>query len=136
MGYSLRITPEAESDLDELWEDEKTADAAAEIEVFLEEARDDQNLLDLLTVHDFGSRPLKGRMHVSKWFEYWNQGADLWRVKLWCLEDIGLKYRIVYAYERTKQTYHILAIVERDWDYDSAHPITNRILASYRSINN
>ncbi len=133
MAYTICITEQAWNDLEELWEDPATATAAAKIDVFLQELEADQDLLDGLTVHNLGARR-QGAMHVSKWVEYWRKGADIWRVKLWALEDIGLQYRIVYAYEPGVQKYHVLAIVERDWNYDEAHPITHRILAAYAAI--
>ena len=133
MAYTICVTEEAWDDLEELWGCPSTELVAAKIDVFLQELEDDQDLLNSLTDHDFGARR-KHAMHVSKWLEYWKKGADIWRVKLWALENIGLQYRIVYAYEPSVQKYHILAIVERDWDYDESHPITLRILAAYAAI--
>jgi mRNA-degrading endonuclease RelE of RelBE toxin-antitoxin system len=133
MPYSIVVHEEAEADLEELWANPATEEAAARIDVLLEELRVDQNLLDALTVHDYGQYQTKP-MHVSKWQEYWRRGADIWRLKIWELTNSGLHYRIVYAYEIPKQRYHVLAIVHRKFNYDESNPITKRILASYKAI--
>jgi mRNA-degrading endonuclease RelE of RelBE toxin-antitoxin system len=133
MPYSIVIHEDAEEDLDALWNDPATREAAARIDVLLEEVSADQDLLDALTIHDYGKYET-APMSVSKWQEYWRKGADIWRLKFWELTNAGLHYRIVYAYEIPKQRYHVLAIVHRNFNYDESHPITKRILANYKAI--
>jgi hypothetical protein len=53
---------------------------------------------------------------------------------VWDLEDKGLRYRIVYAFEPKKHRYHILAIAPREFDYDESHPISRRILKTYQEL--
>ena len=124
--YKLVLHPSAEKiDLAELW---KTAPvAASEIVAMLELIRDDQSLLDSLTDHDFG-RNQSAAIHVSKWLEFWNQNIDLWRLKIWALEKLGIQYRVVYFYELRERCYYVLAIVHRDFNYDPDNEITKRIL--------
>lgn len=129
--YRLSLHPDAKSDLDELWDTDEIS--AARIETILQEIQHDQNMLDMLTVHNFGihhTQPL----HVSKWLEFWNVGINLWRVKLWDLEDKGLRYRIVYAFMLGKQQYYVLGILPRDWNYDENHQLTKRIKRAYDSL--
>ena len=133
MAYSIEIHEDAWDDLEELWEDPRTEEAAAAIDVLLQEIECDQDLLDALTAHDYGAYETKP-IHVSKWVEYWRTGADIWRLKIWALEKIRLQYRIVYAYEIKKQKYHVLAIVPRDFKYDTNHPVSLRIMAVYATI--
>lgn len=71
---------------------------------------------------------------VSKFQMFWRQGKDLWRLKLWDLEDAGLRYRIIYAYEISTHCFHILAVVHRDFDYERTHPVTQRILNDYANL--
>lgn len=59
---------------------------------------------------------------------------NLWRLKLWDLEDFGPKYRVVYAFEPKKKHYHILAVAPRRFDYDQKHPITQRIIDAYLDL--
>lgn len=123
--YKLFVHEDAEADLEQLWTDCPTA--AADIQVFLEEAPGDQDLLDRLTQHGFGERD-RDDINVSKWLEQWKKGNDLWRVKIWSLERQGLRYRIIYAFVPKKRHYYVLAVTPRDFNYDGNHEITQRIL--------
>lgn len=108
--------------------------AAARIVYVLDEIlRDDQDLLDRLTQHDFG-RYESEFLHVSKWLEVWRKGTNLWRFKLWDLEELGLRYRIIYAFYPIKQTILVLGVVPRAFDYDPDHPISRRILDAYHNL--
>lgn len=128
---SLHTHNDATDDLEELWDEEPQA--AARITAFLEELESNQDLLDRLTQHNFGAYHLED-FHVSKWFEHWNKGQDIWRLKIWDLEDVGLKYRIIYAFLPNNHQHHVLAIVHRDFDYETDHPITQRILEAYQQL--
>lgn len=129
--FRLLIHDDATSDLEVLWH--KVPEAAARIAVLLEECGGNQDLLDRLTQHDFGAAR-SADVHVSKWFEQWNKGKDLWRMKLWDLESKGLRYRIVYAFIPRQRQYHVLAVAPREFDYDSNHPLTGRILRAYEEL--
>lgn len=133
MAYSIEIHEDAWEDLEDLWADPLTEKAAAVIDVLLQEIECDQDLLDALTAHDYGANKTKS-IHVSKWVEFWRTGADIWRLKVWELEKIQLRYRIIYAYEIKKQKYHVLAVVPRDFEYDTNHPVSRRIMAIYSTI--
>ena len=127
----LFIHKDAITDLTELRR--KELKAAARIAALMEELKGDPDLLDRLTQHDYGAHQ-SADFHVSKWQAQWRQGRDLWRLKIWDLEDQGLRYRVVYAFMPQKQHYHILAIAPREFDYDSNHPISRRILRAYTSL--
>lgn len=128
---ALFVHDDAVSDLEALWESEPQA--AARIAVLLEELEGDEDLLDRLTQHGYGDRGYDD-FNVSKWFEHWNRGRDLWRLKIWDLEDKGLKYRIIYAFIPRTQHYHVLAIAPREFNYDTSHPISQRILRAYEEL--
>jgi len=129
--FSLFIHDDAEYDLEKLWEEAPVA--AARITVLLEELEGNQDLLDRLTQHDFGGYHTAD-FHVSKWIEQWKKGNDLWRLKVWSLEDQGLQHRVVYAFVPQKSRYHVVGIVSRDFNYDSSHPLTKRILVAYENL--
>lgn len=129
--FSLFLHDDAEDDLENLWDE--APEAAARIAVLLEELEGNQDLLDRLTQHDFGSYH-SADFHVSKWVEQWKKGKDIWRLKVWELEDKGLQYRVVYAFVPVKSHYHVLGIVPRDFNYDADHQLTKRILAAYENL--
>ena len=107
--------------------------AAGGILALLEQLEGDPDLLDRLTQHDYGAYG-PADFHVSKWQSQWQKGRNLWRLKVWDLEEKGLRYRIVYAFEPRKQHYHVLAIAPREFDYDEKHPISQRILRAYEEL--
>jgi len=107
--------------------------AAAKIAALLQELASDQNLLDRLSQNDYGKNRT-AKINISGWFKQWNKDRNLWRLKLWELEDKGIRYRIIYAFIPLKKQYQILAIAPRDFEYDEKHPITQRIVSSYDKI--
>lgn len=127
----LIVHNDARDDLEKLWDVEPVA--AARIAVLLEELEGDSDLLDRLTQHDFGAYHTED-FHVSKWQEQWRKGKDLWRLKVWDLEDKGLRYRVVYAFMPRQKDYYVLGIVQRDFNYEPNHELTRRILAAYENL--
>ncbi len=129
--YKLLVHQDAAQDLEELWN--TSEQAAARIAALLQEIQCDQTLLEALTDDDFGAYGFK-KFHVKKWLHFWNKGFNLWRLKVWDLENSGLPYRIVYAYKVGRQQYYVLGIIHRNFNYDPNHPFTRRILRAYDSI--
>lgn len=127
----LFVHEDAEGDLEQLWETEPIA--AARIAALLEELEGNPDLLDRLTQQDFGAYGLN-EFHVSKWIEQWRQGKDLWRLKIWDLENKGLRYRVVYAFMSRQQDYCVLGILPREFNYDPNHDLTRRIVAAYEDL--
>ena len=127
----LSLRPDAAADLRGLMVSDQAE--AGKIAAFLQQAKNDPKIIATLLDHDFGETRRKP-YHVSKWLEFWNTGFNLWRVKLWSFPKGSLSYRIVYAYQPSTQHYHVLAIVHRDFDYQTDHTITQRILLAYRSL--
>lgn len=99
----------------------------------LEEIAASARLMDMLTVHGFGSDE-REPFDVSRWQEYWREGMDLWRLKSWELEHQGLPYRVIYALKRGTGEHHVLAVTSRDFNYDPDHPTTRRILQAYEGL--
>lgn len=128
---ALFVHDDAMADLETLWETEPQV--AGRILALLEQLEGDPDLLDRLTQHDYGAYH-SADFHVSKWHEQWRKGRDLWRLKVWDLEESGLRYRVIYAFEPGKLHYHVLAIVPREFNYDANHPISRRILHAYEAL--
>ena len=107
--------------------------SAARILALLETLKDDPDLLDRLTQHEYG-RGRVAEIHVSRWIEQWNKGRNLWRLKIWDLEGKGVRQRIVYAFEPTTGKHHVLGVVPREFNNDSDHPLSRRIFAAYDDL--
>ena len=131
--FSLAINPLAAADLNALKLSPKKDDrmAAAIVMIFLEQLKDDQNLLDLLTIHKFED----DNINVEHFAEQWRVGLNLWRLKLAALKDFNLQYRIIYAFEPLINRYHILGVVHRDFKYDKNDQRTKDIIAAYNELN-
>jgi hypothetical protein len=128
--YKLNILPIVKEDIKAVRV--RSGNAATQIIALLEQLNTDHDLLGYLLEHNHGE-PDKDLFNVSKWQAYWQNGYDLWRLKLFNLENVGLRYRIIYAYalEKGIQTFYILAVIHRDFDYDPTHEITKRLIHSY-----
>jgi mRNA-degrading endonuclease RelE of RelBE toxin-antitoxin system len=128
---SLTIHPDAADDLRKLMQTDPFA--AGKVLALLQQAKHDPKIIDSLLDHDFGTEHT-APYHVSKWQEFWRIGYDLWRLKIWLEPKGSLRYRIVYAYDPRSLQYHVLAIVHRDFNYESDHEFTQRILKAYKDL--
>lgn len=129
--YSIKVHHDAETDIERLWDTEP--DAAALVVALLEEAENDQELLESLTIKDFGIHGTE-KIHVDKWVELHKAGKNVWRVKIWELEDLGLQYRIIYALDPRTTRYHVLAVLHRDFNYDTNDARSKRLIAAYDEL--
>ena len=104
----------------------------------IEELRTNQDLLDRLSQQNYGAWPSKPKkdafFNVKMWIEAQNKGLNLWRLRDFSLVEKGLEYRLVYAFLPQKKQYFVLALVEKDFDYDIDHPVSRRIFASCRAL--
>jgi hypothetical protein len=128
---ALFVHDDAKADLRGLRQCEP--EAAARILALFEQLEADPDLLDRLTQHNYGAHGTEA-FHVSKWQAQWRKGRDLWRLKVWDLEDKGLRYRVIYAFEPSTHHHVVLAIAPRDFNYDENHPIARRILNAYQGL--
>lgn len=129
--FSLVLHEDAEADLDLIYEHDE--DAWADIEVFLEEAKNNQETLDCLTRKGYvkyGDNPF----NVTEWEATKGLKYNLWRVKLMWIESNAVKYRIVYAFHPGEFRYYVLGILDRDFDYDLNHPRSKQIIAAYNAL--
>jgi hypothetical protein len=104
----------------------------------IEQLRTDQDLLDRLSQQGYGGRPAKPErnafFNVKMWRGAQDLGLNLWRLRDFSLAEKGLEYRLIYAYLPQKQQYFILALVEKDFDYDIDHPISKRVFSSCKRL--
>ncbi len=131
MRYSLCLHHDAEQDLESLWGTDE--EAAARITVRLEHLKADQSLLDALTIQDFGNRDGEP-FHVTRWIEQQRNRRNLWRLKEWDLERQGLRYRVVYTLDPRISRYYVLGVINRDFNYESTDPRTQRIIDAYDQL--
>ena len=127
----LLFHPEARQDLSDLAASQPKL--AARLLVLLAEIAADAVLMNMLTVHGFGSDE-REPFDVSRWQAHWKEGKDLWRLKFWELEHQGLPYRVIYALKRGTGDHYVLAIASRDFNYDPQHQTTLRILQAYDEL--
>lgn len=131
----LTIHRDAENDLKEI--EGEDPDAADELRVLLQELKGDQDWLDRLTQHNFGSIPEEAHFNVKHWWEQQKAGNNLWRIKFWDLEEVGVQYRVIYAFFPISKNHYVLGIMPRrgkDFDYKHDDPRTQRILLAYDEL--
>lgn len=126
--YSLAIYDDAEKDLDALWDSDE--DAAADIDVLLDEIRGDQNLLDLMTVDGY----VGDKFDVVEMRYFRRTRLNIWRLKAGYLEADWTQYRIIYAFEPKKKTYHVLAVMPREKDYEKDRQFVARLERAYDDL--
>ena len=132
--YSLAIHEDAEADLEQIFAEDE--DAAAEILVFLEEAKLNQKTLENLTIdgyvhHENVTYNVK-EIKAAKRARY---RYNLWRLRLLWIEGGASKYRIIYAFSAIEYRYYVLAIVPRNIAYEmNKHERTAKIFAAYDDL--
>jgi mRNA-degrading endonuclease RelE of RelBE toxin-antitoxin system len=112
----VQLHDDAKADLDRLWALDE--EAAATIQVVLEEADQDPGVLDKLTQHGNNDLPSGQELNVKRW-----QKAsaalkkDVWRLRV--LNTPATSYRIVYGYHIQHRQIYVLGMVHKeDFDYD------------------
>jgi mRNA-degrading endonuclease RelE of RelBE toxin-antitoxin system len=128
--YQFVIHRDAKKDLDDLFEKHKAI--AAEILVFFEGLQNEQRSLDRLTSRGYCQyEPLA--FDVDEWQETRRKKYNLWRIKPhWSAS--ASSYRIIYAFDPKQYHYYVLAIVHRDFNYETKNPRVEQILRIYDSL--
>lgn len=127
----LIVEPAAESDLEQIWDINE--DAAATITVLLEELESGVPELDRLFRRGF-RRIEDPAFDVDHFIEFWREGFNLLRLKIWDEGGALVPYRILYAFDPRYDSYHVLAIIDRDFAYDRTHPIVQRVINDYTHL--
>jgi hypothetical protein len=118
----------AQSDLDALWESDP--ESAAIILALLQEAKANHEVIDTFSSQDFGFGGTKP-YNVQRWAAQQDKGRNLWRLKIWELERVRARYRVVYAFNPRIQRYYVLGVFDRDFNYDESDQRTQRVLEVY-----
>ncbi|QDE39183.1 hypothetical protein FIV34_08205 [Luteibacter pinisoli] len=123
----LFIHPDASKDIERLWSlDGPVAD---DLVVLLEALSHNQDLLDRLTQHGFGTRGVHD-FHVSSWIDQERRGRNLWRLRVWSVPS----YRVIYAFVPRRFHYYVLGVMPRSVDYDRKDPFVARIERAYDEL--
>lgn len=130
-SFSIVIHSDAESDLELIWDENE--EAASDIVVFLEEAKQNQTTLDNLTRNNYASEG-ENPYSISEWAGAKKKRLNLWRLKLLWLKGAAAKYRIIYAFNPTEMRYYVLGILKREFNYDLEHPLSKRIISAYDDL--
>jgi mRNA-degrading endonuclease RelE of RelBE toxin-antitoxin system len=108
-------------------------DSADLILALLQEAKVNQSALESLSIRDFGAARNQ-RFSVDMWVAQQNRGRNIWRLKIWELEELGIRYRVIYAFDPRISRYYVLGVFHRDFDYDESDSRTQRVVASYEQL--
>ena len=126
--FSLSINDSAENDLDDLYKKDK--DAWSIVTVLLETIKEDQEILDLLTVHNHAN----DIFGISKWLSQHAKKNNLWRLKAFEPEGWGIRYRILYAFDPSQHHYYVLGVLSRDICYDESNERVQRVIREYADL--
>jgi len=134
--YELIVGDDASDDLEKILAINPTA--AYRLAVLLQELEGSQELLEKLSWDQYGGKPhlpeVGATFSVSKIYSLYRRGKNIWRLRDFELSRDGFEYRIIYAYIASKDLYFVLAVVERAFDYDPKHPVTQRVLDAYQKL--
>lgn len=128
---SLIVEPNAEADLDELYE--LNEDAAAIITVLLDDIYANDDLIEILCKNR-SSRYKDPAFNNERFIELWNDGYTIFRLKIWDFDGALLDYRVLTAYDGRTDCTHVLGILHRDFAYDTSHPKVRRCISDYDAI--
>ena len=129
--YRIKIHRDAIADLEQI--SKLNPAVAAKIWAVLQEAKTNKQIQSALLDHEFGEYGSE-KINVHHWNEFWYQGINLWSLKVWECQRYYPQYRVIYAFDPRDQTFYVLGVVNRDWDYRSDDVRTKRFLELYRKL--
>ena len=134
--YELIVGDEATQDLERILE--AVPEAGYRLVALLEEISCSQDLMEKLSWDRYGGKPHDpeegASVSVAKWINLYRKGLNIWRLRDFELSRLGYEYRIIYAFIPASDVYFVLAVVERAFNYDPSHPVTQRVLAAYKRL--
>ncbi|MFZ5936615.1 hypothetical protein ACOKS3_17510 [Pseudomonas sp. HS6-2] len=117
---------------------EKEPAAGYRLVALLEEIAGSQDLMEKLSWDHYGGQPHApeqgASMSVAKWLNLYRKGLNIWRLRDFELSRLGHEYRVIYAFIPAKDLYFVLAVVERAFNYDPSHPVTQRVYSAYKRL--
>ncbi len=126
----IDIHKHATQDINQLWIDDP--EAAAEVQVVLEQLEADPNAIDKLTT--YGNNLIgQNNINVKPW-EGARKKGDLWRFRI--LDTPATVYRVIYGYHWQTRQLCVFAVVHKDkFDYEDFNSSTNkRIFDDWQSL--
>lgn len=134
--YELIIGDDATGDLEDILA--LNPPAAYRLAALLQELEGSQSMLERLSWDQYGGKPhmpeAGATFSISKFVSLYRKGKNIWRLRDFELSRQGHEYRIIYAYIPSKDLYFVLAVVERAFNYDPNHPVTQRVLDAYQKL--
>lgn len=70
---------------------------------------------------------------VKRFKHMWNQGYTIYTLKVWPEYGREIHYRDLYAHHPQKDIYYILAVMQRDIDYESDKDFIGRLISEYEN---
>ena len=128
---NVLISQAAKDDLDKIWDVDE--DSAAEIETALEEISNDRRLADGLSEIRFRNTGTPS-FEVDAFQALWRTGLNILRLKFWDWTGGLVPYRVLYAYHPQANTCYVLAVVQRNFNYETSHPIVARVCDDYKRL--
>lgn len=95
---------------------------------FLQQAKSDPSLLQTLAEDWFGEDD-SANYSVQRVVALHQRGKRIWRVKVLTLKGLAAGYRVLYTFDRNRQTFYVLGVPSRDIAYDHTHPRIQRLIA-------
>jgi hypothetical protein len=129
--YRLGIHQSAQADLAAIGREDP--DTENDIYALLQEIKGSPRLLESLSIRDFGALRDE-RFSVDAWAAQQRDGRNLWRLKFWELEGLKIRYRILYALDPRTSLYTVLAVLHRDFNYDSTQARVQQLLDDYDAL--
>ncbi len=131
---AIHFTPIAEQELDNLWEQDENA--AADIETALEEISSNPLIFNHLSDKKYRhiGKPGQADFESQAFEALYRKGLNLFRLKFWDVNGAVINYRVIYAHHPQADCFYILAVVNRDFNYDITHPIVQRVRRDYDSL--
>lgn len=129
--HRLLLHKSAAADLDEI--DIRDLHVGYDLRILLQRLGKNQRLLESLTIRGFGAlgdEPLS----ADPWIAQQARGRNLWRLKFWELEDKGQRFRAIYTLDPRVHHYYVLAILNRDFNYESNHPRVLQVLEVHDNL--
>lgn len=140
MLLPVDLHPHAIGDLNEIRI--KDINSWGELTSLLRELKQDYRLQERMLTHAEYEITKKGKVEFQKWHKKHQQAKELWRIKIYELDqDVQASpYRIIYAHHpwtqgEPKSYFQVLAVVHRSLlDYDTDNELSNRITTDYNEL--
>lgn len=128
---SLEFTQDADDEMERLYTVDP--DAVDLIDVLVEQLVETPGLLDSLCAEKrhVAHRP---SFQVKRFQELWRKKYTIYILKIWPEDGPALGYRVLYAHHPQKNAYYVLAIMDRDINYEADPHLIQRLCDAYENL--